>query len=74
MSNERQRTAKTKEPLIDNPKDGAHKDGPSRDEDPTTPFGRFEKFVKNIAAVSKEELDQKRAEYEREKKRKKRAG
>ncbi len=53
------------------PKDKAQKDEPSHDEDPTTPFGRFEKFVKNIAAVSKEELDEKRAEYEREKKRKK---
>ncbi len=57
------------------PKDEAQKDEPSRDEDPTTPFGRFEKFVKNIAAVSKEELDEKRAEYEREKKeRRERAG
>ncbi len=50
------------------PKDEAQKNEPSRDEDPTTPFGRFEKFVRNIAAVSKEELDEKRAEYEREKK------
>lgn len=73
MSNERPRTAKTKEPLIDNPNDEAQKDEPSRDEDPTTPFGRFEEFIKKIAAVSKEELDEKRAEYEREKKRK-RAG
>ena len=56
------------------PKDEAQKDEPNRDEDPTTPFGRFEKFVKNIAAVSKEELDEKRAEYGREKKRRKRVG
>ncbi len=53
------------------PKDEARKNKPGRDEDPTTPFGRFEKFVKNIAAVSKEELDEKRAEYERKKKERK---
>ncbi len=39
-----------------------------------TPFQRFEDFVKKIAAVPKEELDEQRAEYEQEKKEKKRAG
>ncbi len=33
-----------------------------------TPFQRFEDFVKKIAAVPKKELDEKRAEYERERK------
>ncbi len=35
-----------------------------------TPFQRFEDFVKKIAVVPKEELNDKRAEYERERKRK----
>lgn len=43
-------------------------DEQSRDEDPTTPFARFEEFVKKILAVSKEELDEKRAEHGRDKK------
>lgn len=33
-----------------------------------TPLQRFEDFVKKIAAVPKKELNEKRAEYERERK------
>ncbi len=40
------------------------KDEQSRDENPTTPFARFEELAKKILAVSKEELDEKRAEHE----------
>ncbi len=36
-----------------------------------TPFQKFEDFVKKMAAVPKEELDEKRAEYERDKEQKK---
>ncbi len=36
--------------------------------DPTTTFERFEDFVKKIAAVPKEEVDELRAEQERDKK------
>jgi hypothetical protein len=62
------RTARTEKPPTDNPKDGP-RDGEQ------TPFERFEDFVKKLAAVPKAELDEKRAEYEREKKeRRKRAG
>ncbi len=50
------------------------KDDTGTDEDLTTPFERFEEFVKKIATVSREELDEQRAKYEREKKESKRAG
>jgi hypothetical protein len=36
--------------------------------------GRLQRVVKRIAQVSKEELDEKRAEYEQKKKEEKRAG
>lgn len=36
-----------------------------------SPFQKFEDFVKKIAAVPKEELDEKRVEYERDKEQKK---
>lgn len=42
--------------------------------EPRTSFGKFEEFVKKIAAVPKEELDKKRAEHERDKGERKRAG
>lgn len=48
---------------------GAPKDEAQRNEQPT-PFQKFEDFVRKIAAVPKEEVDEKRAEYEREKKEK----
>ena len=37
-----------------------------QEQDEKTPFERFEQFVKKIAAVPKEEVDEKRREYERE--------
>lgn len=40
-----------------------------RKDEPSEPFERFQAFVKKIAAVPKEEVDEKRAEREREKKR-----
>lgn len=40
---------------------------PGRSEQQTTPFGRFEQFVKKkIAAIPKEELDEQRAAHQRE--------
>lgn len=39
-----------------------------------SPFQKFEDFVKKIAAVPKEELDEQRVEHERERKESKRAG
>ena len=54
------------------PKDEAQKDEPNPDEqDPE--WEKFMDFVGKMAQVQKEELDEKRAEYERKKKRK-RAG
>ena len=44
-----------------NPKNG-------KDDERNPEFERFEKFVKKIAAVPKEELDKRRAEYERKRK------
>ena len=44
-----------------------------KDEERNPEFERFEGFVKKIAAVPKEEVDKRRAEYERERK-EKRAG
>ncbi len=55
------------------PKDKAKKDAPDRDEDATTPFENFQDLLKQVLSVPKEELDKRRAEYEREKK-EKRAG
>ncbi len=54
------------------PKDEAHKVEQNRDEDDTTPFDNFQETLKQVLSVPKEELDKRRAEYKREKK--KRAG
>jgi hypothetical protein len=47
--------------------DPAHRPEPHGQD---TPFQRFEDFVKKIAAVPKKEVDEKRAEYELERKKK----
>lgn len=47
--------------------EGARKDQARRDEEPV-PFRKFEDFVKKIAAVPKEELNEKLAQEKREKK------
>ncbi len=52
-----------------NPKDKAQKDEPSYDEDETTSFENFQDLLKQALSVPKKELDKRRAEYEREKKR-----
>ena len=51
-----------------NPKDKAQKDESSRDEDDTTPFANFQDLLDQVLSVPKEELDKRRAEYERKKK------
>ncbi len=50
--------------------EGARKDEARRDEEPV-PFRKFEDFVKKMAAIPKEELNEKLAEHEREKREKK---
>ena len=45
----------------------------NRDES-NSEFERFERFVKKIAPVPKEEVDEKHHEYERERTKRKRAG
>jgi hypothetical protein len=40
-------------------------------EDTRTPYQRFEDLAKQVFSVPKEEIDKRRAEYERKKKRKK---
>ena len=44
-----------------------------KDED-TIEFDNFQQLLKQVLAVPKEKLDEKRAEYEREKKERKQAG
>ena len=48
-------------------------DKPEHDEQ-SAEFERFEEFVKRIAAVPKEEVDEKRREWEREREKRRRAG
>ncbi len=53
--------------------EGTRKDEARRDGQPT-PFRKFEDFVRKMAAVPKEELNEKLAEEKRDKKEEKRAG
>ena len=39
-----------------------------KDEDDTTEFENFQELLKDVLSVPKEELDKRRAEYERERK------
>jgi hypothetical protein len=41
-----------------------------KDEDDTTEFENFQELLKDVLSVPKEELDKRRAEYERERKEK----
>ena len=50
------------------------KDTETKNSTTPDPFRRFGEFVKKMAAVPKEELDEKQAEYKRKRERKKQAG
>ena len=45
-----------------------------KDEEDTTEFENFQDLLKDVLSVPKEELDKRRAEYERKREREKRAG
>ena len=50
------------------------KDKDKRKDEDTTEFDNFQELLKEVLSVPKEELDKRRAEYERKREQEKRAG